>query len=253
MITKKLYKSQLDALAAGAAMRFDSRNNEIDVCFGFCHNLKRSKTMKIFNLLFLPIVCATLSFSSGCATSWVANEYGRTHGVFQPTGPVRGDSTQVYAQGEMKIYHGICHDGSPPRKSLPAYLFAEFRDGQIINKEIREGFFPALAFDFPEIAPILLPEGMSADEIKEFFVESGRETGVVLGAWWSLYVKNSNDIGTPHVIWFMNDKKQYFRTTWGKITYPIVLTGAVAVDVIASPVYFVGGIVLFVVIAVYGI
>ena len=167
-----------------------------------------------------------VSFLSGCATHWAVNDYGRIkpNEYFHATGPVHGDATRVYAQGELHLHPYPDTRG----KISPAYLAIALNEGQILSKEINEGDMPPAAFDYPTI-------GTPYRYDKAWFIESGRDIGNAGG--WSLYIKNPNDPDTPTLIFLNQEHRQYPRSTSAKVFYPVVLTGAVVADIIATPVY----------------
>ena len=176
----------------------------------------------------LGILTIGMMFSSGCATDWARNGYGRAPTeYFHTTGPVRGDAAQIYIHGELHHY-----PYPDTRKQLsPAYIVIELQEGQIISKEIHKGNMPPVAFEYPRI---WMPPYDKAS-----FIASGQDVGYADVTEWYLYVKNPNDINNPHWVDLTRERIQYPRSDSSEIFYPVVLTGAVVSDVIAAPVYVV--------------
>jgi len=187
--------------------------------------------MKIF-----LIVIAGMLFSSGCATHWAANEYGLSHGVFSLTGPVHGNTTRLFVQGKIDVHPG--HNSrsmDSSRGSRAAYLDIELDSGVTVSKNLHDGNIPPVAFEYPEITLIDNPDNKPH---KTAFIESGLEMGAV--SLCCFYITNPNDANAPYEIPF-GDMEKYPRSTTGKILYPFVYAGAVVVDIICAPAYFVGG------------
>lgn len=228
-----------------------------------------------FSFLSALCVIASMIFLSGCAaTNWAARDYGKICGAFVATGPAYGDTTQIYVQGELNIYQGglppqshwlrssefmtrnLKHyapeelgtpwrpskEEPPPLETRPAYMSIKLQKAQtlstmpawtlLVDKEIHEGSLPPAAFEYPKITPATRPE---KTPYKDVFMASGQDIGTT--GWWYLYVKNQNDVNDPFIVWLTGETKQYPRSTTSKIPYPVVVTGAVAVDILATPLY----------------
>ena len=108
---------------------------------------------------------------------------------------------------------------------------------------------PQAAFKYPKVTRT--PRDKKRP-YKDVFIASGEDIGTT--GWWYLYVKNPNNTDDPHLIWLTGQGIQYPRTsTADKILYPVIFTGAVAVDIVTVPLYIANVILLIPILLIVGI
>jgi hypothetical protein len=177
--------------------------------------------------LLLP---AAMMCLQGC-TAWVVTDYGKAEeSFFLPEGRslVRGDTTRLYAAGEKSVNPNLLFQSE--RRHLMAYAVIDLKDGKIISREVIDGAFPAAAFEYPVIKPLIHNGEERWGWEVDCFIESGQDMAFV---WPTVYMKNPDDSSKPYEIRIRNDKI-YPRSTLSTIALPVVFVGAVATDVVVG-------------------
>ena|GEM_PF-5745356 len=179
------------------------------------------------SLVKLFLFPAAISCVQGCATQWVVTDYGKTEERFylsNSRGPVFGDTTRLYILGKKTVEPNVLFQS---KRQFPAYTLIDLKDGEIISKEVNDGYLPAVAFEYPEIKR-LLPDEDCVWWGQERFVESGQDMAF---DWRCVYMKNPRDPNNPYAIGITTDQT-YPRSTLSMIALPVVFVGAVAADVV---------------------
>jgi len=205
----------------------------------------KTNFMKTFMILVL--LPAAMIGLQGCAvTSWTTDNYGKADERFSsPAGPAYGNTTRIYVQGEKEVDPNLLFQWT---RRLPAYIIVDVKDGEIISKEVMNGYLPPVAFEHPEILTwdkIYLevvghPPPLAFREIEfdyfstwnRIFLESGRDMAFTPNA---IYIQNPDNPHNPYKIWVTSYDKGS-RSTSSKIAFPFVYAGAMATDIVLLPV-----------------